>query len=145
MIRILSVSLVLLLSAASMVWAGENVVAAPSASLAAQAGTRILIDVRHVTEWRQTGVPAGAKEISIHDRDGPAGFVAKVTKVVGGNMKAPISLICARGVRSSKAADILAAAGFRNISDVREGMLGNQKDGPGWLKRRLPVQPCKNC
>ena len=145
MIRILSISVALLLSVVSMAWADENVVAAPSASQEAQAGTRMLIDVRHVTEWRQTGVPAGAKEISIHDRDGLAGFIAKITKAVGGNMKAPISLICARGVRSSKAADVLAAAGFTNISDVREGMLGNQKDGPGWLKRRLPVQPCKNC
>jgi rhodanese-related sulfurtransferase len=145
MTRILSISVALLLSAASMAWAGENVVAAPAASLQTQAGTRILVDVRHVTEWRQTGVPAGAKEISIHDRDGLAGFVARVMKAVGGNMKTPISLICARGVRSSKAADVLATAGFTNISDVREGMLGNQKDGPGWLKRRLPVQPCKNC
>lgn len=143
--RILFLPVALLLSAASMAWAGENVVAAPAASLEAQAGTRMLIDVRHVTEWRQTGIAAGAKEISIHDRDGLAGFVVKVTKAVGGNKKAPISLICARGYRSSKAADVLAAAGFTNISDVREGMLGNQKDGPGWLNRRLPTQPCKNC
>jgi rhodanese-related sulfurtransferase len=145
MIRILSITIALLLSAATMVWAGEAVVAAPAANLEAQAGARMLIDVRHVTEWRQTGIPAGAKEISIHDRDGLAGFVAKVTKAVGGNKKALISLICARGVRSSKAADVLAAAGFTNIRDVREGMLGNQKDGPGWLKRRLPVRPCNNC
>jgi rhodanese-related sulfurtransferase len=145
MIRIISISVALLLSAASMAWAAEKVIAAPTASLEAQTGTRMLIDVRHVTEWRRTGVPAGAKEISIHDREGLAGFVARVTQAVGGNKKAPISLICARGVRSSKAAGVLAAAGFTNISDVREGMLGNQKDGPGWLKRNLPIQVCKNC
>ncbi|NKB21753.1 MAG: rhodanese-like domain-containing protein [Alphaproteobacteria bacterium] len=145
MIRLLSIILVLLFGTSSMVRGGETVVAAPQASLETQAGTRTLIDVRHVTEWRQTGVPAGAKEITIHDRAGIAGFVAKVTKVVRGNKAAPVSVICGRGVRSSRAAEALARAGFTNIRNVREGMHGNSQDGPGWITRSLPVQPCKNC
>ena len=38
-----------------------------------------------------------------------------------------------------------ADAGFTNILNVREGMLGNPLDGPGWLDRELPVERCKNC
>lgn len=108
-------------------------------------GRRTLIDVRHVTDWRQTGIPAGAKEISGQDRSGLAGFVAKVLKAVGGDKEAPISLICAGGLRSVKAANVRVLPGFKNIHDVREGMLGNKKDGPGWLLRNLPVLPCENC
>lgn len=89
--------------------------------------------------------PAGAKEISIHDREGLAGFIEKVVKAVNGRKETPIALICAQGYRSAKAAEALAAAGFKDIKNVREGMLGNPDDGPGWLKRRLPVQPCKSC
>ncbi len=128
-----------------MARSADGVVGAPLASLETQAGIRTLIDVRHVTEWCQTGVPAGAREISIHDPKGLAGFIEKVTKAVNGKKDTPITLICACGYRSAKAAQGLAAAGFDNIKDVREGMLGNPDDGPGWLKRRLPTRPCKTC
>lgn len=128
-----------------MAWSTDGVVVAPLASLEAQAGTRTLIDVRYVTEWRQTGVPVGAKGIAIHDQKGLTGFIEQVTKAVKGKKDTPIALICAWGYRSTKAAQALAAAGFKNIKDVREGMLGNPDDGPGWLKRWLPIQPCKSC
>jgi len=145
MTRKLSIFLILLVGMTTVAQAEENVIAAPIANLEAQAGIRTLIDVRLSMEWRKTGVPVGAQEISIHDRGGVSFFVAKVIKMVGGKKNTPIALICARGVRSSKAAAVLAGAGFTNIRDVREGVLGNQKDGPGWLKHKLPTQPCRNC
>ncbi|MBK17750.1 MAG: sulfurtransferase [Rhodospirillaceae bacterium] len=145
MIRNFFVFLAFLLGTSATVFAADGVITASAASLEAQAGTRILIDVRHVTEWRQTGVPANAKEITIHDPNGLTSFVSKISAAVKGDKNAPIALICARGYRSTKAAQILAQAGFKNIRDVREGMLGNRDDGPGWLKRRLPTQPCKSC
>ena len=37
-----------------------------------------LVDVRHPDEWRETGIPKGAKPISFHDPEGSAGFVNRV-------------------------------------------------------------------
>lgn len=110
-----------------------------------RAGEMTLIDVRSPAEWRQTGVPQGARTVTIHDPRGMAGFVTAVTRAVNGQKNEPIALICARGGRSSRAERALRAAGFSNIFNVREGMLGNPIDGPGWLRRRLPVEGCKNC
>ncbi len=118
---------------------------APIAFKEAQSGARILIDVRHVNEWRKTGIPKGGMEISIHDAEGIAVFVSKVSKAVSENKDIPISLICASGNRSSKAANILISSGFTDIRDVAEGMMGNYNDGPGWLARGLPVRPCTRC
>ena len=105
-----------------------------------RAGGIILLDVRSPGEWRRTGVPLGAKTVTIHDPNGMAGFVAAVSRIVGGRKDQPIALICARGGRSSRAMDVLRAAGFSNLSNLREGMLGNATDGPGWLGRKLPVE-----
>ena len=137
--------LFLLLGITSIARAEEKVISAPAANFEAQGGLRILIDVRSPVEWKKTGIPVGAKQFSIEGFGGTTTFVAKVTKLVGGNKNLPISLICARGTPSSAAAHILFEAGFTNIKNVREGLLGNRKDGPGWLKHKLPVRPCRNC
>jgi len=110
-----------------------------------KAGEMTLIDVRSPEEWRETGVPQGAKTVTIHNPDGMAGFVAAATRAVGGKKDRPIALICARGWRSRRAANALSDAGFTRILNVREGMLGNPLDGPGWLDRKLPVERCANC
>ena len=137
--------LILLLGITSIARAEEKVISAQAANFEAQGGLRMLIDVRSPMEWRKTGVPVGAIQFSIEGFGGTTTFVAKVTKLVGGNKNMPISLICARGTRSSTAANILSEAGFTNIKNVREGLLGNRKDGPGWLKHKLPIRPCRNC
>ncbi len=110
-----------------------------------KAGEMTLFDVRSPAEWRETGVPQGAKTVTIHDPKGMAGFVTAATRAVNGHKDKPIALICARGSRSSRAERALRAAGFSNIFNVREGMLGNSIDGPGWLHRKLPVEKCGNC
>ena len=46
--------------------------------------------------------------------------------------------MCARGVRSRRLTARLTEAGFTNIIDVPEGMLGSSA-GPGWLKNDLPT------
>lgn len=95
------------------------------------AGRMTLIDVRSQAEWRQTSVPTGAKTVTIHNPEEMPGFVTALTQAVKGRKNEPIALICARGGRSSSAERALRAAGFSNISNVREGMLGNPVDGPG--------------
>ena len=132
-------SLVLVLWTGSGVRAAENIISAPDARAAALAGSVIIIDVRSPREWRQTGVPSGARTVTIDNRNGIKAFIAQMAKAVGGDKSKPIALICAAGARSARALKILTAAGFTKIQNVSEGMLGRPDAGPGWLKRGLPV------
>ena len=105
----------------------------PEALDAIRAGTLVLVDVRHPDEWAETGIAEGAVPIDMRRHD----FVEAVTAARGGREVA-IGVICARGVRSRRMAQRLAAAGIDGIVDVPEGMLGSRA-GPGWLARDLPV------
>jgi rhodanese-related sulfurtransferase len=96
-------------------------------------GDITLVDIRRPDEWARTGIPEGAITLDMRD---PA-FVTKLLAQISG-LDAPVALICARGVRSRHLADRLNEAGFTNIIDVPEGMLGSGA-GPGWLAAGLPV------
>lgn len=122
---------------------GRNISGADALSLA-QRGAVTIVDVRSPQEWKQTGVPAGARAITIHDPQGLAGFVRAVTRSVNGNLDTPVALICARGNRSTRALDALQAAGFTQVLNIEEGMLGSAS-GPGWLAQDLPLETCKAC
>ena len=127
--------------AGTIVTAPAAAKAAPAAAKAAAAGDTTIVDMRSPREWRQTGVARGPATVTNHNPDGIKAFVREMTKAVGGDKTRPIALICAAGVRSARAARILAANGFKNIQNVSEGMLGRPDAGPGWLKRDLPVSP----
>ena len=83
--------------------AQETMTADEAAALAAS-GEVLIIDVRSPQEWAETGVPAGAQRVTIHNPDGIQAFVAEVMEVTGGDMDQPIAFICAAGVRSTAAA-----------------------------------------
>lgn len=112
----------------------DGTLSAPLAHEAAVAGALTLVDIRRPDEWARTGVGVGAVPINMLDRD----FIEQLATQVKGDLNAPIALICARGVRSRGMRARLKQAGFTNIIDVPEGMLGSGA-GPGWLKRRLPI------
>ena len=65
--------------------------------------------------------------------------VQDVQRALGGNPDQPIALICATGKRSAFAREMLAQAGFTNVYDISEGLLGGP-NGPGWLARDLPTE-----
>jgi rhodanese-related sulfurtransferase len=111
----------------------QDGLSAGAAHAAARAGTVTLIDIRRPDEWATTGIGEGAIPLDMRD---PA-FPQKLRALVA-SPDAPIALICARGVRSRHLAERLAQAGFTNIIDVPEGMLGSGA-GPGWLAAGLPV------
>lgn len=94
----------------------------------------LLIDIRRPDEWAATGLAEGAQPLDMRRDD----FVVELSRLTGGDRDAPVALICARGVRSDRMSARLAEAGFTNIIDVPEGMLGSRA-GPGWLARGLPV------
>jgi len=123
--------------------AGE-VIAADQAMRLAASGKIVVVDVRSSQEWQQTGVPAGARLVTIHQPDGLIGFIDAMGDALGENRSRPIALICAQGNRSSVASSALAQAGYTQVYNIREGMFGSP-DGPGWLARGLPTDSCGTC
>jgi rhodanese-related sulfurtransferase len=145
MMRGLAAMFAIALAAVSLSGAEDtDALSAPEAFAQARAGEIVLIDVRSPREWRATGVPAGAKTVTIHHPQGAQGFLRDILKAAGGDKTRPIALICARGVRSSRGKRFLDANGFTNVRDVPEGMLG-RGSRPGWLARKLPTTPCTTC
>ncbi len=100
-----------------------------------QSGELVLIDIRRPDEWALTGSGVGAHRLDMRRDD----FVTKLDKIIDGERSRPIALICARGIRSDHMSARLTAAGFTDIIDIPEGMLGSSA-GPGWLNRGLPVE-----
>lgn len=112
----------------------RSVLSATEAFAKAATGKITLIDIRTPEEWAKTGSGAGAKRLDMRRDD----FVSALNKILGGDTSKPVALICARGVRSSRLSRALREAGYTNIIDVPEGMLGSYA-GPGWLERGLPI------
>ncbi|MEP5551427.1 MAG: rhodanese-like domain-containing protein [Paracoccaceae bacterium] len=106
----------------------------PDAHALAQSKQITLVDIRRPDEWAKTGSGQGANRLDMRRKD----FVPELVKLVKGDTTAPVALICARGHRSARMTRALKKAGFTNIIDVPEGMLGSRA-GPGWIKRKLPL------
>lgn len=100
----------------------------------ALSGEITLLDIRRPDEWTKTGSGEGAHQLDMRQDD----FIDTLADLVEGDQSKPVALICARGVRSNRMSQKLTDAGFTNIIDVPEGMLGS-KAGPGWIKRNLPL------
>ncbi len=122
-----------------------SIISAEEALKRSEEGELMIIDVRSPGEWRQTGIPRGAETVTIHNRSGVTGFMAELKETVGPDKDQPVAFICASGVRSSAAEQIMRGLGYTNIMNIREGMLGNAEDGPGWLETGLPTEPCQDC
>lgn len=119
-------------------------ISAAEAQALFEQGEITLIDIRRPDEWRKTGVATGATRINMQHPQGLQGFAQEVFDTVGGNLDAPIVLICRTGNRTSRIQPILTQAGFTNVRHVPEGMLGNRHSS-GWIAQGLPTEPCSNC
>lgn len=104
----------------------------------ARAGAIVLIDIRTPEEWKETGVPATAHAITMHQD--PRAFTEKLLAAMEGDRTRPVALICRTGNRSSNLRAEMRRAGFANVADVGEGMAGS-RHGKGWLKSGLPIRP----
>jgi rhodanese-related sulfurtransferase len=135
--RRLLLSGALAVSVSTIAWGQTNGLAAidpPTAYKLAQSGQITLLDIRRPDEWRKTGSGQGAHRLDLRRKD----FISVLDDIVASDRSKPVALICARGVRSNRMSQKLIKAGFTNIIDVPEGMLGS-KAGPGWIKRKLPL------
>ena len=113
---------------------GDGRITVADAHGLATKGEIYLIDIRRPDEWSRTGIGEAAHPLDMRRTD----FAGALLAIVNGDRDAPIALICARGVRSRHLTARLTEAGFSNIIDVPEGMLGSGA-GPGWLKSGLAV------
>lgn len=110
----------------------------------AQVGQLTLIDIRRPDEWRQTGIAEGALRINMVHPQGVTGFVQQVGAELDGQRDTPIGLVCRTGNRTTHMQKALQEAGFTQVYNIKEGMVGSAA-GPGWIARGLPVEPCKTC
>ncbi|MGL4637656.1 MAG: rhodanese-like domain-containing protein [Beijerinckiaceae bacterium] len=94
----------------------------------------ILIDIRTEEEWRETGVAENAHKIDIYD---PM-FVAKLSKLTGGDRSKPVALICRTANRTRTVQQALLQGGYSAVINVEGGMVGNSAD-QGWIRHGLPV------
>ena len=100
----------------------------------AENGEVLLLDIRTPREWKQTGVSPLATPLNMRERS----FGADLMALIDSNRDQPIALICASGGRSGYLAQVLSEAGFSEVYDVTEGMMGSGA-GPGWIGAGLPV------
>ncbi|MEM7652810.1 MAG: rhodanese-like domain-containing protein [Pseudomonadota bacterium] len=122
----------------------SRIIEPADAHQAATDGSILLLDIRSRREWKKYGVPSSAETVTLHDPQGQYGFVKAVLAAVEGDKNRPVALICAAGVRSSRARKLLESQGFKQIYDVSEGMFGS-RSGPGWKARGLPIRACEAC
>ena len=116
-------------------------------ALEADAGTGIPVHRRALRAGVPHRAPLGALNIPIMHRE-PFGMVPNpdFLGVVEGNFERGDKLLlgCQSGARSARAAEILSAAGFSDVSNVRGGFGGAHTDSGevierGWLESGLPV------
>lgn len=115
--------------------ASSSQIGAAQAHAKASAGELLLLDIRTPEEWKRTGVGVTAHPLSMKDPR----FLDKLVALTGGDRERPIALICATGGRSAYLRRILIRAGYPNVVDVAEGMLGS-RDGPGWIRSGVPLR-----
>ena len=116
----------------------------------------VLIDVRTLAEWAYVGLPElsalGKRPVLIEWQGFPdervnAAFVDRVAEALrplGANHDSELLFICRSGQRSLKAAQAMAAAGYRrcrNVVDGSEGPLDADRHRgrlQGWKAQGLP-------
>lgn len=113
----------------------EGALSVTDAQVLAEAGEIYLIDIRRPDEWNNTGVAASAIPLDMRRDD----FEDVLQGLFDASGARPVALICARGVRSDRMNRRLKNAGFGDILDVPEGMLGSGA-GPGYIATGLPMR-----
>lgn len=135
--------LFLLFAGWSTTLAAETIITADEAYDLSIKNELTVIDIRSPREWLESGIPNGARAITMHNPAGIQAFLAAVRAAVANDTAHPIAVICAVGGRSRWAQAFLTENGFSQVSDISEGMLGRGQERPGWLNRGLPIDACR--
>lgn len=132
MIRIFA----LLAAALFALSARAEVVDIDNAELARLAAAGVpVIDIRTAGEWKETGIVAGSRLITLFDERGSADAPAWVDKVKGvARPEQPVVLICRSGNRTRAATQLLTQNGYTKIYNVKDGIRA-------WAKEGRPLTP----
>lgn len=105
-----------------------------------------LVDVRSTAEYN-SGHPAGAVNVPLMEPDEDTGQMTSnpdFVRVMQANFEGsqPMMLTCQSGMRSARAAQMLEAFGFVDVSNVVGGFGGSRQPGgdKGWTDHELPVE-----
>jgi rhodanese-related sulfurtransferase len=103
----------------------------------------VYLDVRTAGEY-DAGHPAGARHIAVMEIDPASGRPAPnadFVAIVGRHFPPATTLIvgCQSGMRSQRACEMLAAAGWTDLANMQGGF-GGSPDTPGWRESGLPVE-----
>jgi thiosulfate sulfurtransferase len=110
-------------------------ITATAAYSAATQGDAILIDVREADEIERGAPEATAARIAYRlDRSRDAKFVDETLMTVASDRTTRIILMCASGVRSAAARDLLLTQGFTDVESLDGGFRS-------WQASRLPTTP----
>lgn len=89
-----------------------------------------IYDIRHADEWKQTGVVAGSRKLTLFDARGGQNKDFMPTFMQEVKKDEPVILICRTGNRTSIAAKFLAEKlGYKNIYNVKHGITQWIRDG----------------
>jgi rhodanese-related sulfurtransferase len=104
--------------------------------------TAVYLDVR-TTEEFDAGHPAGARNLPVFlfDASGRPRPNAEFVGVVQRHLAPGTTLLvgCRSGMRSQRACELLAEAGYTDLANVRGGF-GGSDDTAGWAESGLPVE-----
>jgi rhodanese-related sulfurtransferase len=104
--------------------------------------TAVYLDVR-TTEEFEAGHPAGARNVPVFlfDASGRPRPNPEFMGVVQRHLAPATALLvgCRSGMRSQRACELLAEAGYTDLANVRGGF-GGSDDTPGWAESGLPVE-----
>ncbi|SEB13629.1 Rhodanese-related sulfurtransferase [Thiothrix caldifontis] len=95
-----------------------------------------LIDIRLPEEWQETGIVAGSKPLTLFEANGQVSkqFAQTIQQIAPPDQ--PVALICRTGNRTQAGAEMLAAAGYKQVYNVTKGI-------KGWIGDGNPVTPLK--
>ncbi len=122
----------------------------PQAARLQQQGDAVLLDVRSQMEFSYVGHPLQAVHVALQEPPGwqvAADFVERVAEQIP-DKNTTILALCRSGARSMLAAELLTAAGYGRVINIKEGFEGdkdanNQRSTlNGWRFHGLPWEQC---
>lgn len=96
-----------------------------------------IVDIRTEAEWKQTGIVKGSHTITFYDEKGNYNakkFLKELEKVV--SKSEAFGLICRSGNRTTSVSDFLRKSGYKNVINLKGGVLQAHKNGVEFEKYR---------